>query len=331
MTVLLRLDCYSLILPGLALLFYFCGNHPPPPYFACVHANHYFPREAVCAGLGLLAHLDGSHVRLLAFSSWPGRGEQSDGASGGIVADIDLEAGRRTQNPDDTRGAGERSPRRDGAVDPALATTSQEPARGLSWGRCSHSAHDAVGAASVERGDSSGSGSGPHGGTGGGVGVRAVGGGRSGLEIGGGGGCGDFSFSSNCSSVSGDQGGEMACHIAVACGSGIRLWKVRRVSCGTRTGGSTEEGGTTNKQGVRYRYSTVSVLTDWHQTSDNGSSTDRKKISLPNGSIRCLSFRPYGGGSADDSANLSAAAGVVGGNGAVPLAAWYDAGAAVLG
>lgn len=283
----------------------------------------------MCTGLGLLAHLDGSHVRLLAFSSrHMGSGEPSDGgASGGIVADIDLDAGRRSQNPDDKRGEGTSSLRKEGAVGPALETTSQGPARGLSWGRCSHSA-DSVGAASVASGDSSVVVRGPQGATGGGVGVGGVHGGRSGPEIGGGGGRGDLSPFSDCSSVFGDQGGEVACHIAVACGSEVLLWKVSRVSCDARIGSSTQEGDIGNKPEIRYRYATVSVLTDWHRGGrDHDSSTERKTTPVPSGNTRCASFRPCGGGSA----GLSVPAGVVGGGGTVPLAAWYDAGAAVLG
>lgn len=284
---------------------YFGGNQrhvtPSPALhlYARRSSNHHFTREAVCTGLGLVAHLDGSHVRLLAFSSRHGRGGRPDGAGGVVVADIDLEAGQRNQDPDDKRGEAVSSLRRDGGGDPSLGTTFQGPARGLSWGRCSYFADSA----SVESGGSSVV-SGSPAGTVGGVGVGAVGGGKH------------------------DQGGEVACHIAVACGSKVLLWKVSRTLRGARVGGSVEEGESGNDQGLRYRYSTVSVRTDWHRGSrGSDNSTDWKKATIPSGNIRCLSFRPCGGGSA----GVSAAAGVVGEDENVPLTAWYDAGAAVLG
>lgn len=253
----------------------------------------------MCTGLGLVAHLDGSHVRLLAFS---GRGERSDGAGGvGIVADIDLEAGRSSQRPDDKRGAAASSLRREGGHGPSLATTFQGPARGLSWGRCSYSA-DSASAESGEVSPALGSDGGT--GEGGGVGVRAGDGGGRG------------------------QGAEVACHIAVAWGSEVLLWKVSRVPCDARVGGSTEEGESGNNRELRYRYSTVSVQTDWYRCGrGSDSSTEREKTTIPSGNIRCLSFHPCGGGNA----GLSATAGVVGRDENVPLTAWYDAGAAVLG
>lgn len=274
-------------------------SFPPPPVFCATSRNHYLylPLEAVCTGLGLLAHLDGSHVRFLGFSSRHDRSEQSDGTS---VADIDLEAGWRTQNPDDKREKAASSLRREGGGGPPPATTFQGPARGLSWGRCRFPA----GSASMESGDSLAD-LASRGGTGRGVGVGAVEG------------------------VRRDQCGEIACHIAVAYGPEVLLWKVSRVRCDS-IGGSTEEGEVTNKQEIRYRYSTVSVRTDWHRGSrgvDSDGSTEREKTAMPNGNIRCLSFRPCGGGSVGS----SAAAGVVGGDDNVPLTAWYDAGAAVLG
>eukprot|EP00903_Cladosiphon_okamuranus_P013437 g12516.t1 len=60
---------------------------------------------------------------------------------------------------------------------------------------------------------------------------------------------------------------------------------------------------------------------------DSDGSTETENTATPNGNIRCLSFRPCGGGSVGS----SAATGVLGGDENVPLTAWYDAGAAVLG
>eukprot|EP00752_Nemacystus_decipiens_P008570 g7654.t1 len=257
-------------------------------------------QDAVCTGLGLVAHLDGSHVRLLAYSSRLGWGERPDGASGGIVADIDLEAGWRSQNLDNKRRDAARSLRGEAEGGPGLATAFRGPARGLSWGRCTFTPRPAA----AESGGSSLV-SGPHGGAGGGAGVGVIDGNRR------------------------EQGGEeVACHIAVACGAEVLLWKVSRVLCDVRTGGSAEEREVGHNQEVRYRYSTVSVRTDWRRGSrDNNSSTDREEAAIPSGSIRCLSFRPCGGGSA----GLSAVSGGAGRDENLPLTAWYDAGAAVLG
>ncbi len=122
------------------------------------------------------------------------------------------------------------------------------------------------------------------------------------------------------------EGGESVCHIAVACGSEVRLWKVSRVSRDTAGVTASVRGG--GKPEKRFRYSAVSVQTDWHRTAhENGSDGSKEAPSL-RGNIRCLAFRPCGGAGG---AGVSASAGVVGREGAVPLAAWCDGGAAVLG
>ncbi|CAM9467114.1 unnamed protein product, partial [Ectocarpus sp. 12 AP-2014] len=230
-----------------------------------------------CPGLGLLAHLDGSSVRLLAFPSRGGQGGLLDGAPGRVVAVIDLKARLANMDPGDN---GKSS----AAPDEGLA-------RGLSWSRCNHSA------AASKSGDS------------GSDGVRC------------------------------DRGGEKVCHIAVACGSEVGLWEVSRgagAACAAKEGTRSEDG---------YRYTTVQVRTDWERSDDQGSSEtsaiselspcDRlldgdggslakacdknrgKSHPPPVGNVRCLSFRPWAGGSTTDAAT--------------PLAAWYDVGVAVLG
>lgn len=240
----------------------------------------------MCTGLGLVAHLDGSHVRLLAFSSPRGRSAHSDGAS---VADIDLEAGWTSQNPHDKGGEAASALRREGEGGPSVGATFRGPARGLSWGRCTHSAD----LASMEGGDS---------------------------------------WAELEGSSRGAARGEIACHIAVACGPEVLLWKVSRATGETRIGGPTEEGRAGNRKEFRYRYSTVSVRTDWQRSCrgfDRNGGPEREKAMIPNGNIRCLSFRPRGPGGATGS--LSAATGGAGEGESVPLTAWYDAGAAVLG
>ncbi|CAM9835636.1 unnamed protein product, partial [Ectocarpus sp. 13 AM-2016] len=232
---------------------------------------------AVCPGLGLLAHVDGSSVRLLAFPSRGGQGGLLDGAPGRVVAVIDLKARLVNMDPGD-------SGNRSAAPDEGLA-------RGLSWSRCNHSA-----AAST-------------GGDAGSDGARC------------------------------DRGGNKVCHIAVACGSEVGLWKVSR-SAGAANAANE---GTGSEDG--YRYTTVQVRTDWERSDDQGSSdtstinetptcdrlldgdgrslakacdkNDGKSTPPPLGNVRCLSFRPWAGGSTTDAA--------------IPLAAWYDVGVAVLG
>ncbi|CAM9827167.1 unnamed protein product [Ectocarpus sp. 12 AP-2014] len=234
-------------------------------------------KDAVCPGLGLLAHLDGSSVRLLAFPSRSGQGGLLGGAPGRVVAVIDLKARLANMDPGDN---GKSS----AAPDEGLA-------RGLSWSRCIHSA------AASKSGDSD-------------------------------------SYGARC-----DRDGDKVCHIAVACGSAVGLWEVCRgagAACAAKEGTRSEDG---------YRYNTVQVRTDWERSDDQGSSEtcainetspcDRlldddggslakacdknrgKSPPPPVGNIRCLSFRPWAGGSTTDAA--------------IPLAAWYDVGVAVLG
>ncbi|CAM9669687.1 unnamed protein product [Ectocarpus fasciculatus] len=235
-------------------------------------------KDAVCPGLGLLAHLDGSSVRLITFPPGSGQGELLGGAPGRVVAVIDLKARLANMESGDS---GKR-----------LAAPYEGLARGLSWSRCSHFA-----AASTTSGDA------------GSDGVRC------------------------------DRGGDKVCHIAVACGSEVGLWEVSR---GAGAAGAAREG-TRTEDG--YRYATVQVRTEWERSDDQGSSEtsvnnetppyDRlldseggslakssdksggKILPPPVGNVRCLSFRPWAGSSTTDAA--------------IPLAAWYDMGVAVLG
>ncbi|CAM9980457.1 unnamed protein product, partial [Ectocarpus sp. 4 AP-2014] len=234
-------------------------------------------KDAVCPGLGLLAHLDGSSVRLLAFPSRSGQGGLVGGAPGRVVAVIDLKARLANMDPGD-------SGKRSAAPDEGLA-------RGLSWSRCNYSA------AASTSGDAGSDGA-------------------------------------RC-----DRGRDKVCHIAVACGSKVGLWEVSR---GARAASAAKEG-TRSEDG--YRYTTVKVRTDWERSDDQGSCEtsamngtslcDRlldgdggslakacnknggKSPPPPVGNVRCLSFRPWAGGSTIDAA--------------IPLAAWYDVGVAVLG
>lgn len=128
--------------------------------------------------------------------------------------------------------------------------------------------------------------------------------------------------SSSPSGVSGEPAAERVCHIAVACGSEVRLWKVSRVFCGARPAGTA--GGVSNGNNG-YQYSTVKVLPDWHRPTCNNDNSESKNAASPVGKIRCLSFRPCSGSSGSQVAAARAA-----GGGAVPLTAWYDVGAAVL-
>lgn len=291
---------------------------PPPP-----------ARAAVCPGLGLLAHQDGSHVRLLAFSSRSNRGESSGGTHGGVVADIDLEAGQKNCSSDNN--GGNLITGKGGAGQRGLVATAEFAARGLSWARCSSlSSHGAVVDATAGAG---------RGGSMSEVGLEGqlsrgssrdaqdvdghlpvgVGDADKG-NIGGGGLC----RSSSPSSASSERSGERACHIAVACGPEVRLWKVSRVFCGAGTAGAA--GGVSNGSDG-YRYSTVKVLPDWRRTAcDDDDSSGSKNTPFPIGNIRCLSFRPCNSLSSESPVAAARAAG----GGAVPLTAWYDTGAAVL-
>lgn len=231
----------------------------------------------------------------------------ADGARGRVVADIDLEAGRRTRSHHNQE-TGRNSPGGDSGSGHALVAASPGPVRGLSWGQSIHFS----GAAPVAREGSTMPGMEPEGQLlGGAVGVGVAGGGRA---------CGE----------DGDrEGGESICHIAVACGSEVRLWKVSRVSCDTGAAGVAASVGGGGKPAMRFRYSALSVVTDWHRTTHENDGIDgSKEPPFLRGNIRCLSFRPCGGAG---SADASAVAGVVGREGAVPLAAWCDRGAVVLG
>ncbi|CAN0047005.1 unnamed protein product, partial [Hapterophycus canaliculatus] len=159
--------------------------------------------------------------------------------------------------------------------------------------------------------------------------------------------------------------GEKVCHIAVACGPEVLLWRVSRVSwCEQESSaaGASEDRGTKHRR--YYRYSVAQVLTDWHapekrgdgdcgergghnsttasvnqgldgdgmrskgrtaapaKASENGGGQDLSSFAR---NVRCLSFRPCAGGSVGVPAAMRS------GDGAIPLAAWYDTGAAVLG
>lgn len=123
-------------------------------------------------------------------------------------------------------------------------------------------------------------------------------------------------------------GGERVCHIAVACGSEVLLWKVSRVSCDAGMTSGAASLGDGGKPAMRFRYTAVNVLTDWHRATHNNDGDDGSKdLRSLRGNIRCLSFRPcVGAGSAD----VSAAEAIVGRDVAVPLTTWYDGGATVL-
>ncbi|CAN0119352.1 unnamed protein product, partial [Scytosiphon promiscuus] len=261
---------------------------------------------AVCPGLGLLAHLDGSTVRLLQFP----RHCRAD--SDGVVAEIDLEASRRSSKPDPSGGK------------QGSATPSEGLARGLSWAKCEHSAAATTAAAANPNGSSPWNGG----------------------------------------SIAPD--GDKVCHIAVACGPEALLWRVSRVPCRQQTpsaAGAGERGGGA-KQRREYQYSAVQVRTGWHapeegddkgggrcggdnpgntsvhqepggdgvsskdktpapaKACDNGAAQD---LSPLGGDVRCLSFRPCAGG------RVGAPAAMASGDGTIPLAAWYDTGATVLG
>lgn len=130
--------------------------------------------------------------------------------------------------------------------------------------------------------------------------------------------------SSSPSSASSERGEERVCHIAVACGPEVRLWKVSRVFCGDTAGAAGEA-----SDGIDgYRYSIMKVLPDWHRTTrdDDNDSSGSKDTPSPIGNIRCLSFRPCSNGSSESPVAPARAAE----DGAVPLTAWYDTGAAVL-
>lgn len=288
---------------------------------------------AVCPGLGLLAHQDGSHVRLLAFSPRSNRGELSGVTNGGVVVDIDLEGGQICHSSNDN-GRKDRTGKGETGYG-ELVATSEGAARGLSWARCSSCFADgAVDAASAASGGLM-IGVGPDRQLNRGSGRDAqdqeqhaavgVGDADKGSSDGDGGGCGGDGLRprSRPSSASGEWGGERICHLAVACGSEVRLWKVSRVFCGAGMAGTA--------RGVRdgndgYRYSIVKVLPDWHRTTcdnDNDNDSGSKNAPSPVGNIRCLSFRPCSDGMSGSP--VAAARG-----GAVPLTAWYDMGAAVL-
>ncbi|CAN0039252.1 unnamed protein product [Pylaiella littoralis] len=290
-------------------------------------------QDAVCPGLGLLAHQDGSHVRLLAFSPRSNRGELSGVTNGGVVVDIDLE-GEQICHSSNDNGRKDRTGKGETGYG-ELVATSEGAARGLSWARCSSCFADgAVDAASAASGGLM-IGVGPdrqlnresgrdaqdqeqHAAVG-------VGDADKGSSDGDGGGCGGDGLRprSRPSSASGEWGGERICHLAVACGSEVRLWKVSRVFYGAGMAGTA--------RGVRdgndgYRYSIVKVLPDWHRTTcdnDNDNDSGSKNAPSPVGNIRCLSFRPCSDGMSGSP--VAAARG-----GAVPLTAWYDMGAAVL-
>lgn len=165
-------------------------------------------------------------------------------------------------------------------------------ARGLSWSRCNHSA-----AAAATSGDAGSDGA-------------------------------------RC-----DRGRDKVCHIAVACGSEVSLWEV------SRGPGAPNAGREGTRSEDSYRYATVQVRTEWERSDDQrnsetsaknekspchrlldgdggglAKSCDKnggKSLPPPVGNVRCLSFRPWAGRSATDAA--------------IPLAAWYDVGVAVLG
>lgn len=160
----------------------------------------------------------------------------------------------------------------------------------------------------------------------------------------------------------GGQDGDKVCHIAVACGPEVLLWRVSLVSCGEQKSsgaGMGGEGGTKHRRS--YRYSAVLVRTEWHtpeERSDRGgggrggnssgntsvhqgpdddgmspkertpatfNDGEGQDLSSLAGNVRCLSFRPCTRG------GVGASMVTANEDGAVPLAAWYDTGAAVLG
>ena len=229
---------------------------PTPLLGRCPHAHD----VAICPSLGLLAHLDGSSVH---FFPYPPRDNPGE-LRGASIASIDLSPGTLASNPGGIDGHGvPRGGERGGGCPPVRVV-----ARGLSWTQCSGpplstrppvnvsaaaaaeaEAEAAVEAATApvvsER-------------------LRAIGRGSHATE--------DVERDGDHSrdtlrEVGGGGGGKVSAHLAVACGSEVRLWKVSRASGlegGPGEGGALEEG--ESVAGRQYRFSTVEVLTDWHRT-----------------------------------------------------------------
>ena len=138
----------------------------------------------------------------------------------------------------------------------------------------------------------------------------------------------------------------------------MRLWEVSRLS---GLGGAGEAHQLEENESCadrQYRYSTVEVLTDWHRTVGNdcggdpaaaaggmkrkddqdgdndegnaasgdvgGAQPEGKGFRASHNNVRCMAFRPGGG---DDARKPEGEYNEEG----VPLAVWYDTGAAVLG
>lgn len=290
-----------------------------------------------------------------------------------VVAEIDLKAGRRNPKPESSRGkdsgleAGERTGQ-------GSAASSEGLARGLSWAACGHTAAAATAGATakamgicrtkcgsrvagrMERGGGDRN-------SGGGKRERrnhGVGSSDGGTDNAGGGDSGG-----DDTEVGGSEDGDKVCHIAVACGPEVLLWRVSRVSCRERPSSAAGAGGEGGAKYRRYyRYSAIQVRTDWHASGgtddrDGGGrgggnsgnmsvnqalggdgmsskartpapakvrdNSEGQDPSLLVGNVRCLSFRPCAGGSVGGPTVTGS------GDAAIPLAAWYDSGATVLG